>query len=89
MKLKYTFVINEIAGQKVAVPIDCGRGEQSIIKTNDTGEYILNLLKNDITKEQIIAKINEDFEINSQDELSTWLDTFIEKLKAAEVLNDD
>ncbi|MBR6533489.1 MAG: hypothetical protein IKT44_03585 [Clostridia bacterium] len=89
MKLKYNFVINEIAGQKVAVPIDCGHGEQSIIKTNDTGEYIINLLKNDITKEEIIAKINADFEINSQDELSHWLDTFIEKLKTAEVLCDD
>lgn len=89
MKLKHNFVINEIAGQKVAVPIDCGLGEQSIIKTNDTGEYILNLLKTDITKKEIIAKINEDFEINSQDELKSWLDSFIEKLKAAEVLSDD
>ena len=89
MKLKYNFVINEVAGQKVAVPIDCGCGEQSVIKTNDTGEYILNLLKTDISKEEILNKINEDFEISSQDELSNWVDAFIEKLKSAEVLSDD
>ena len=58
MKLKYNFVINEVAGQKVAVPIDCGCGEQSVIKTNDTGDYILNLLKTDISKEEIL-KINK------------------------------
>lgn len=89
MKLKYNFVINEVAGQKVAVPIDCGCGEQSVIKTNDTGEYILNLLKTDISKEEILNKINEDYEISSQDELSIWVDAFIEKLKSAEVLSDD
>lgn len=89
MKLKYTFVINEVAGQQVAVPIDCPRGEQSIIKTNETGAYILELLKKDITKEEIIAKIADDFEIESWDRLSKWIDIFIEKLKTAEVLNDD
>ena len=89
MKLKYTFVINEVAGQKVAVPIDCGYGEQSIIKTNDTGAYILELLKNDITTEEILLKINEEFEIESQDKLKLWLDSFLEKLRTAEVLNDD
>ncbi len=87
MKLKYTFVINNVAGQKVAVPIDCTKTEQSIIKTNDTGAYILELLKTDITYEQILAKIKEDFEVESEVKLKEWLDTFIEKLKAADVLS--
>lgn len=89
MKLKYEFVINEVAGQKVAVPLNCSHGEQSIIKTNDTGAYILELLKNDTTKEEIISKINEDFEIESQDKLNLWLDSFFDKLKSADVLSDD
>ena len=54
MKLKYTFAINEVAGQMIAVPVDCEYGQQSIIKTNDTGAYILNLLKTDISLDEIL-----------------------------------
>ncbi len=86
MKLKYTFVINEVAGQKVAVPIDCGYGKQSIIKTNETGAYILELLKENITKEDILSKITSEYEVESREGLEKWVDSFIEKLDSAEVL---
>lgn len=86
MKLKYTFAINEVAGQMVAVPIDSGYGEQSLIKTNETGAYILNLLKQDITTEEIIAKIKEDFETQSQEDLEKTVNKFIDSLKAADLL---
>ena len=89
MKLKYTFAINEVAGQLVAVPIDCQYGEQSIIKTNETGAYILNLLKNEISFEDIIANINQNYEITNQSELENWLKEFIKTLKNADVLTDE
>lgn len=89
MKLKYNFVINEVAGQKIALPIDCGYGEQSVIKTNDTGAFILELLKNDITKTELIEKINAEFQVDSQEALENWVDSFLEKLEAAEVLSND
>ncbi|MBE6787317.1 MAG: PqqD family protein [Ruminococcaceae bacterium] len=89
MKLKYNFVINEVAGQKIALPIDCGYGEQSVIKTNETGAFILEILKNDITKQEILEKINQEFSVESQETLENWLDNFLEKLKNAEVLSDD
>ncbi len=89
MKLKHTFVISEVAGQKVAVPIDCGYGEQNIIKINDTGAYILELLKNDISRDQIIADIKQNFTVESDIELEKWVSNFLQKLKEAEVLEND
>ncbi len=89
MKLKYNFVISEIAGQKVAVPIDCGNGEQSIIKINDTGAYILEKLKVDTSKEEIIKSILCDFDVEDENNLEKWVADFIQKLKEAEVLTDD
>ncbi len=86
MKLKYTFAISEVAGQMVAVPIDSGYGEQSIIKTNETGAYILNLLKEDITLSQIICKIKEAFETESEEALEATVNKFIDSLKAADLL---
>lgn len=86
MKLKYEYVINTVAGQMVAVPLNCENGKQSIIKTNETGAFILNLLKNDIKKEQIAEKICSEYEIESLEKLNIWLDSFIQKLQNAGVL---
>lgn len=86
MKLKYTFVINEVAGQTVAVPIDAASGEQSIIKTNKTGAYILEQLKEDVSFDGILTKIKTDFEVKDEKELENWIKNFIEKLKSADVL---
>ncbi len=86
MKLKYTFAISEVAGQTVAVPINSGYGEQSIIKTNETGAFILNLLKDEITLPQIIAKIKEEFEVESQEAIENTVNKFIDSLKAADLL---
>ncbi len=86
MKLKCTFAISEVAGQTVAVPVDNGYGEQSIIKTNETGAFILNLLKDDITIPQIIAKIKEEFEVESQEALENTVNKFIDSLKSADLI---
>jgi hypothetical protein len=86
MKLKYTFAVSDVAGQTVAIPIDSGYGEQSIIKTNDTGAYILNLLKQDITIDDIISQIKKDFETESEEALETTVNKFIDSLKAADLL---
>lgn len=89
MKLKYEYVINTVANQIVAVPLNCGNGKQNIIKTNQTGAFILELLKNDTQKVQIIEKICSEYEITDIDKLNLWVDSFIEKLKLADVLCDE
>ena len=86
MKLKYTFAVSDVAGQTVAIPVDSGYGEQSIIKTTDTGAYILNLLKQDITIDDIISQIKKDFETESEEALETTVNKFIDSLKAADLL---
>lgn len=86
MKLKYTFAINEVAGQMIAVPVDCEYGQQSIIKTNDTGAYILNLLKTDISLDEILKDIKNNFEIDDETELKNWICEFLKNLENAGVL---
>ena len=89
MKLKYEYVINTVADQIVAVPLNCQSGKQNIIKTNETGAFILKLLKNNIEKQQIIEKICSEYKIASLDKLNLWVDSFIEKLQSADVLCDE
>ena len=89
MKLKYNFIISEIAGQTVAIPIDTDGGEQCAIKTNEAGAHILELLKNEISLDQIIDDINQNFEVEDQSKLNAWVVSFIEKLKNADVLENE
>ena len=58
MKLKYNFVINEVADKIVAVAV----GEDidkfnGFIKMNETGAQIFNLLKEEITMEALISEM--------------------------------
>lgn len=71
MKLKYNFVTNEVADKIVAVAVG-GDLEKfnGFIKMNDTGAYIFNMLKSDVTEEEIRETVSE----------------FVGKLKEADVL---
>lgn len=87
MKLKYDFVINNVAGDVVAVPVGKG-GKQfkGYIKLNDTGAFIFNLLKTDITRGEIIAEILKNFEGCTGPQAESAVDKFLETLKEADVL---
>lgn len=86
MKLKYTYAISQVAGKTVAVPINSGKGTQNVIKTNQTGAFILKLLKDDITIPEIIAKIKETYAVESDEALEMWVNKFIDNLKSIDAL---
>ena len=86
MKLKYDFVIEEVAGQKVAMVVGDNTEKSGFLQLNGTGAYVLNLLKNETTKETIIANIEKDFEVENIEEVKMWVDSFINLLKEADVL---
>ena len=86
MKLKYDFVSEEVAGQKVAMVVGENLDRGGYMQLNDTGVYILNLLKEDVSAEYIVANIQKDFEVDDIDEVKQWVDAFIRALKEADVL---
>ena len=87
MKLKYNFVTNEVADKIVAVAIG-GDLEKfnGFIKMNDTGAYIFNMLKSDVTEEEIVAAMKKDYEDAAEEEIRETVSEFVGKLKEADVL---
>lgn len=87
MKLKYNFVTNEVAGKIVAVAVG-GDLEKfnGFIKMNDTGAYIFNILKSDVTEEEIVAAMKKDYEDAAEEEIRETVSEFVGKLKEADVL---
>ena len=87
MKLKYNFVTNEVADKIVAVAVG-GDLEKlnGFIKMNDTGAYIFNMLKSDVTEEEIVAAMKKDYEDAAEEEIRETVSEFVGKLKEADVL---
>lgn len=87
MKLKYNFVSNEVADKIVAVAVgDDLQKFNGFIKMNDTGAYIFNMLKNDVTEEEIVAAMKKDYSDATEEELRESVNEFVGKLKDADVL---
>ena len=87
MKLKYNFVTNEVADKIVAVAVG-GDLEKfnGFIKMNDTGAYIFNMLKSDVTEEEIVAAMKKDYEDAAEEGIRETVSEFVGKLKEADVL---
>ena len=65
MKIKSGFVIREIAGQYMAVPV----GERvndlhGMIALNETGAFIWKLLEDEKTEEDLARALTEEYEVS-------------------------
>lgn len=87
MKLKYQFVVNNVAGETVAVSVgDSGVRFNGYIKLNETGAFIFKKLKNDISREEIIDAVLKEYPTATREDAIESVDTLLEKLKNAELL---
>ena len=88
MKLKYNFVTNEVADKIVAVAVgDDLQQFNGFIKMNDIGAYIFNMLKNDVSEDEIVSAMQKDYEYATEEEIRETVGEFVGKLKEADVLS--
>ena len=81
MKLKFDFVINEIADQKVAVAVGEGLEEfNGFLKMNDTGVSIFEKLKNDISEEELISAMAKEYPEETMEAVTECVKEFVAKL---------
>ena len=87
MKLKYQFVINNVAGEMIAVSVGDNDGRfNGYIKLNETGAFIFKMLKNDTTREAIIDALSNEYPDALKSDVEESVDTLIEQLSKAELL---
>lgn len=88
MKLKYKFVVREVAGQAVALPVgEDAKNFNGMIKLNSVGEYIFKLLENDVTTEEIIKSITEKYDVTPEDARPS-VEGFLETLKQKAIITE-
>ena len=89
MKLKYNFVTNEVADKIVAVAVGGGLDHfNGFIKMNDIGAEIFEILKNDVTIDEIVDKMCEKHPESTREEAVEAVTGFVGELKKNGVVTE-
>ncbi len=86
MKVKSDFILREVAGSYVVVPVnDLTMDFNGMINLNETGAFLFQLLQKGAEKSELISRMLEEYEVTAE-RAEADIDKFIQKLKDADVL---
>ena len=64
MKIKEGFLLRNVAGNYVIVPVGDDAVEfNGIVTLNESGKFLWDLLENEITKEELLKKFMEEYNV--------------------------
>ncbi len=86
MKIKDDFILRKVADTYVVVPVNSMTLDfNGIINLNETGAFLFELLQNGATKDELLIRLLEEYDVSEQ-KASSDVDIFIEKVKEADIL---
>ncbi len=86
MKVKEDFLLREVAGCFVVVPVGKATVDfNGMLNLNDTGAFLWENLQEETTKQELVEKLLSTYEI-AEDIASRDVDLFIKKLEDADLL---
>lgn len=89
MKIKENYMLREIAGNFVVIPVGQNVADyKNMLHLNETGVFLWKALQNEITFEEILNNMITEYEA-SEDEvpiLEKDLNEFLNKLRSLELL---
>jgi len=86
MKIKNGFILREVAGNFIVVPVGHKTIDfNGIVTLNKTGAFIWSILENDVTFDEIMNELQQKFSLD-YDLLKLDLNEFIEKLSLNDLL---
>ena len=87
MKIKNGFIVREVAGSTVVVPLDPTNTFGNMLKLNGTGKFLWEKLSVDVTLDDLVSALVAEYEI---DAVTAKRDTerFLASLRALGALED-
>ncbi len=86
MKLRYEFVVQEVSDSFIAVAVGADASKfNGIVKMNKTSAFVFDQLKNDVTEDEIVAKMLEKYDAEEK-RIRKDVKDFIAKLSEADLL---
>lgn len=86
MKIRNTYILRNVAGENLVVPIGDSVNFNSVITLNATGKFLWELLNTDTTEEQLTDALCSEYDIE-RETAERDVSSFIEKLKKNDMLD--
>ena len=85
MKLKNGFVLREVAGETVVVPVEADLNFNGMITLNEAAKVLWGALEKETTAEELVDAILAEFDVDRATAQGD-VDAFIQKLKGLDFL---
>lgn len=88
MKIKEGYILREVAGSNIVVPI--GNAQVSfngIMTLNDVGTFIWKLLEKGADKQQILQAVLDEYDVDSE-RAEHDIAIYLEKLRSKDLIED-
>lgn len=86
MKFKKEFMLREIVGETILIPMgDSNNHFNGIITINELGKFIWENLESSKDEEDLLHKILEEYEVEEK-EAKVDLDEFLDKLRQVDII---
>ena len=86
MKIKKGFVVRSIAGESVVVALGAAsKYFNGIIKLNETGRFLWDILAEGANEEELLARMTEEYEVSSEIAQAD-IEKFITSLRGAGII---
>lgn len=88
MKIKDGYLLRQVAGSNIVVPVGEGSIDFSgVITLNEVGAFIWQILEKGADKQEILDKMLAEYDV-SKETAEKDIDEYIEKLRGAELIAD-
>ena len=88
MKIKPGFMLREVAGKKIVVPVGKASIEfNGMIHLNETGAFLWERLHSGATKESLLADILAEYDVD-EETAKAGIDSFLKIAQDADLLED-
>jgi len=88
MKVKKDFMLREVAGYYVVVPVGEGAlNFNGVINLNESGAFLWKTMENDVTKEDMVAALLGEYDV-PEERAKADVDAFVEKMKQGNLIEE-
>lgn len=88
MKIKDTFILRNVAGSNIVLPVGASSESFSGMMTlNESGVFLWNSLKNDISMDDLVNALLSEYNV-SADQAKEDAEEFVKSLRSAGVLEE-
>lgn len=89
MKVSKDYIMREIAGECILVPVGAAAAKfNGLVTMNEVGKYIVELLAEEHTVQELVEKITEKYDVEAQTAL-TDVEAFLEQLREVGALVEE